>query len=107
MSDNYELMEEYFNLVGTHCLEGDRGLATINQLCADIGYKSDGFRYGSALEKFLSDNPGCCEKLVNWMFDHLSEEQKENLESVLPECDEDEDDEDEDDEDDEDEDDEE
>ena len=57
-----------------HCLEGDRGVEALNKVCKEIGYKEDGFRYGSSLENFLKDNTGATQAILNWIGEHYADE---------------------------------
>jgi len=80
-------------------LEGDGGCEILEELFEILGWGNTGFRFGSPIESFLSDNPGAQEALVNWIIECESSEWKQALSAFV---DEDEDDEvDEDDEDDE------
>lgn len=62
-----ELLDEYQDQEKMWHFEGDRGLDKLNELTKAIGYRGHGFKYGSSLEEFLSDNPGACEALVEWI----------------------------------------
>ena len=68
--------------------EGDTGVENLNTIAKALGYKEHGFRYGSPLEVFLSDNSGACEALIEWMGTQNSVEWAENVISELPEDDE-------------------
>lgn len=71
--DDYLFQEEL------HHGEGNRGVKNIQEVCSRLGYRDTGFLYGTSLEVFLADNPGCIEAITNWIGEHLNEEQKENL----------------------------
>ena len=79
--DAPEIMDDYLNAMEIHCLEGERGIAALNTLCRDLGYKDEGFRNGTSLEEFLKDNSGCCDAIVEWITEHLdkNEEWKDAL----------------------------
>jgi hypothetical protein len=61
--------------------EGERGVKDLERLCAAIGYKENGFRYGDPIHAFLADNPGAIEALVQWIEDRDDDapEWKESL----------------------------
>ena len=71
--------------------EGDRGLAGITQIVEAIGYKESGFKWGSPIEKFLSDNSGAAQALIEWIKEQDIPEWRCDIESFLPEKDEDDD----------------
>jgi hypothetical protein len=66
------LVERWMDQNKVYRFEGDVGVDNLNQLCKALGYDASGFKYGSSLEQFLSDNPGACEAIV----DFISENQK-------------------------------
>ena len=70
--DNWANQNNVFNLS-----EGDTGLDNLNKLCQELGSSGHTFKYGTPLEAFLSDNPGACEALLEWI--------EENYESELEE----------------------
>jgi len=47
--------------------DGERGIENLNKLAKMLGYNEDGFKYGSSLERFLQDNQGAVEALVDWI----------------------------------------
>jgi len=83
-----ELMQEFLNLKKFHHFEGDSGMENLNETVKAMGYKGHGFRYGSPLESFLSDNPGAQQAILDWICDQDLDEWKEAIESELPEKDE-------------------
>ena len=61
-------------------VEGDSGLIDLNDYASkELGYRSNVYRYGSPLERMLSDNPGLIETIYDWI--------KENLLVECPYCD--------------------
>lgn len=86
--DKEEIFDIYLDEHKMHSFEGERGIEHLNQIAQDLGYREDGFKYGSALERFLQDNSGACEALVEWIKEHASEEQLENFK--FDECEEEE-----------------
>ena len=80
----YEAVEDFLNQEEIHRFEGDSGLQNLETLLEAIGYEGHGFRFGSVLESFLSDNPGAVEALVEWLMcvDSVPE-WKERLEERL------------------------
>lgn len=67
--------------------EGDTGVANLNEVAATLGYREAGFRYGSSLERFLSDNPGAQEALLVWIGKQNIPEWQESIQNELPEDD--------------------
>lgn len=82
-----EVLEEYQDQNLMHSFEGDSGMAKLNNFCHDIGYVGHQFKYGSPLEHFLSDNPGACEAMMEWVrnqgTDHPDDEWRNNLADML------------------------
>ena len=74
-----EIFQTYIDQKKMWQWEGDSGMEKLNTIAKDLGYKGNGFKYGSNLECLLSDNPGCQEAIVEWIREHLSEEQTENI----------------------------
>jgi hypothetical protein len=68
-ADMFELIEEYCDQKNIRRWEGDQGLDNLNTLLKTIGYKPEGFKYGSPVEKFLTDNPGAIEALIEFISD--------------------------------------
>lgn len=89
--DMVQLIEEYRDEKKMHCMEGSRGVENLCKLVRAIGYRDSMYRMqfrdgciGDLIE-FLEDNPGAIESIVTWIGDHDIQEWKENLESELPE----------------------
>ncbi|SRR6266404_6875976 len=74
-----EILEEYQDQEKMYNFEGNSGLEKLNKLCEAVGYRGHQFRFGSSLEEFLSDNPGACAALVDWLAENGTEDQKEEL----------------------------
>lgn len=79
-----ELIAEYHASKSLHRMEGEAGVRGLEMTLSAIGYKSDQFRYGSSIEKFLIDNPGAIEALYDWIIEQDTEEWKEEIETHLP-----------------------
>lgn len=47
--------------------EGDHGLKKLERLVETLGYHQTGFRFGNPIEVFLSDNPGACDAIVEFI----------------------------------------
>lgn len=84
-----ELFQEYSRQEKIYGFEGDRGLDDLNKICNAIGYRENGFKYGSSLEVFLSDNPGACEAIIEWLNEINLPQFKEELITYLNEPEED------------------
>jgi len=78
-----EILNEYCDQKKIFNFEGDTGLKNLNQITKAIGYKGHGFMYGSSLEEFLSDNPGACNAIKDWIEENISEEQAGALSDEL------------------------
>lgn len=71
--------------------EGTTGVRNLTKLVGYLGYKDPMYlgrfdsnaSYGDLIE-FLQDNPGACEKIVEFIEEH-EEIWRENIESYLPE----------------------
>jgi hypothetical protein len=74
-----EILYEYCEQNKIWHFEGDSGLRNLNQLTKNMGYGGHGFKYGSSLEEFLSDNPGAQTAIMEWIGENINEEQVENL----------------------------
>lgn len=86
MSNKMEDLIECFNKKEQRWnFEGDSGLERLNKLFGAMGYEKDNFLYGSPLEKFLSDNPGAIEAILNWVISFQNDEWVENLQDYLGE----------------------
>jgi len=82
-----DVVDEFCAQEKFHSFEGDRGVERLNVIAKVLGYEESGFKYGTALEQFLSDNPGAIEALVDWIKDESNGSQEwkfaflQNLES--------------------------
>jgi hypothetical protein len=81
-ASNEEILETYLNQKEMR-FEGDRGLENLNTLVKDIGYKSHGFKYGSSLETFLSDNPACQEAIIEFIRTEMNKDWRDGLSDEL------------------------
>ena len=82
--DMSELLEEYQNINRLWHFEGDSGLGKFGEILKALGYREHGFKYGSVIEVFLSDNPGAIEAILNWIGEQNAPEWIEGIESELP-----------------------
>ena len=84
-----ELINQFCAQNGYH-FEGESGLQRFEKLIEMLGYESNGFRFGSLIEVFLSDNSGAMEKIIEFiseMLDEPNNEWRENLIESLKEDD--------------------
>lgn len=83
--DGSDLVDLWMQQNKPHHLEGDSGLEKLEKLCEVLGYRNTGFRFGTPIEHFLSDNPGACEALVEFMAEWADRnpEWKERLEGAV------------------------
>lgn len=82
----WEIMDEYRQQNRMGSFEGNSGLGKLNKFFEDLGYSGHNYRFGSPLESFLADNPGCIDAMLDWVKDHGDDndgEWRENLESCL------------------------
>ncbi len=82
-------MQNWLDKNDLHRWEGDQGVESLEKVLRKIGYKPDGFLYGTLTERFLTDNPGAIEKLLEFIEEYF----EEKFESDTDESEEDEDDE--------------
>lgn len=75
-------LEKFCNDNDLHHFEGESGTKNLEVVLKEIGYKEDGFRYGSAVERFLQDNPGAVEVLLEFIGEHYAEKFPEEEEEV-------------------------
>lgn len=61
------LLEEFLEQENIHHFEGNKGIQHLNTVAKAIGYDGNCLLFGSPLEVFLSDNPGACEALIDWI----------------------------------------
>jgi hypothetical protein len=62
-----ELIEMWQHKNNAWRTEGDPGVENLEKLVQTLGYDGHIFRFGTPIEAFLSDNPGCIEAIVNWI----------------------------------------
>lgn len=78
-----ELLEEFMDQEKIHNFEGDSGLKNLEKIIEALGYKSHGFRFGSLIEVFLSDNSAACDALIDFIRDSNVRDWAESIESNL------------------------
>lgn len=74
-----EILERFKDRESLHRTEGEAGVRNLEMLCNALGYRDNGLRYGSAIENFLSDNPGAIEALWRFVEEVDLEEWREAL----------------------------
>ncbi len=81
----WEMLDTYLDQNDMHCWESSSGLKNLNTLCSHLGYSEQSYKNGSPLEEFLSDNPGACSAVVDFIRDHMirCEEWQTALESHI------------------------
>jgi hypothetical protein len=60
-------LEQYLDREQMYHFTGEKACQNLNKITNVLGYRKDGFKYGSSLERFLQDNPGACEAIVEWI----------------------------------------
>ena len=83
--DGAELLRKWQEQNKAWHFEGDSGCEKMERLVETLGYRNTGFRFGSPIESFLSDNPGAMEAILGFIEEHLDQnsEWRENVESDL------------------------
>lgn len=85
-----ELIQEWETEKKAHSNEGRRGVENLCRLVRALGYE-DSTNFGQFahngsigdLIDFLEDNSGCIEAIKEWIWEHDSQEWRDNLESEL------------------------
>lgn len=67
MSEEKDFGDMFDDYVSTMRFEGERGVENLEKVCTTLGYPETGYRYGSPIESFLADNPGCIEAMLEWI----------------------------------------
>lgn len=83
-------LQNFLNENEIFCLEGDRGVESLNKVCRELNYKEDGFRYGSSLENFLKDNSGASRAILDWIEENYKDSFEDYKDENPEETDEDE-----------------
>lgn len=75
-----EIMQEFIDEERLH-FEGEQAITSLNKIARALGYKEECFRYGSSFERFIADNSGCCEQIIEWITEFMDKvpEWKEGL----------------------------
>jgi hypothetical protein len=71
--DGHELLDLWQTQNKVWHFEGDTGIDGLNKLAEALNYRETNFRYGEPVLRFLSDNPGACEALLEWIADNADE----------------------------------
>lgn len=87
MTNEQDLSDLLREFIGENRLnfEGDNGVENLETVAKAIGYRGHGYRYGTPLEEFLSDNPGAQRAILDWLGEQHIQEWIDNIESELPE----------------------
>ena len=80
-----DLIQEWCDQNKAYHFEGDTGLDRFGELLEAIGYKPHGFRHGSVIEAFLSDNSGAVQAIIEWIIEMDDPDWVANIESTLSE----------------------
>lgn len=91
-----ELMDEFAEVTDTNSNEGSTGVKNLCRLVRALGYKDETYfgqfhpnaSYGDLIN-FLEDNSGCVEAIKEWIANQDMMEWAEELETYLPEKEED------------------
>lgn len=82
-TDLGDLLEQFCVENRINRFEGDSGLENLERVFSALGYKPHGFRFGTLIEAFLSDNPGACDAIIEWIGDQNIREWREKLEAEV------------------------
>jgi len=74
-----EIMTDFLNSNKFYHFEGDQGVSRLERICETIGYRDTGLKFGTPIEHFLSDNPGCQQAIVDWISEHMTDEWADGL----------------------------
>lgn len=66
-TDGNDVLEAFMDSNQCYRFEGDAGLDNLEKLFGVLGYTEDGFRHGAPVEKFLIDNPGAIEAIIDFV----------------------------------------
>ena len=62
-----DTLQRFLDANKIYHFEGDGGLKNLTLICETLGYRESGFRWGTPIEQFLSDNPGAQEKIIEFI----------------------------------------
>lgn len=65
-----ELIQDFIDEEKLH-FEGEQAIESLNKVTEALGYKEESFRYGSSFERFIADNPGCCQAIIDWIVEYM------------------------------------
>lgn len=65
--DFTDALDEWRKENDSFSTEGERGLAALNRICSAIGYDEHNYKYGSPIERFLCDNSGAIESIIDFI----------------------------------------
>lgn len=60
-------IQGFFDKNSINRFEGEVGIENLEKILRHIDYAGDDFKHGSPVEKFLADNPGAIERLVEFI----------------------------------------
>lgn len=91
-NDVHDLVDAFFDHVGSHSMEGRRGLTNFAKLCRALGYKDPNY-YGQLdadaslgdIINFLEDNGGALQAMVEFIQSHNNSEWQDSLTDWLHE----------------------
>jgi len=67
---SYELMQNFIDDGRLH-FESEQSIESLNKIANQLGYEAECFRYGSSFERFIADNPGCCQAIIDWIIKYI------------------------------------
>lgn len=77
-----ELIDNYFQKRKCFIFEGDNSCRYLEMLFRDLGYKNEPYKYGNPIERFLSDNSGAVDAILDWIKNNDNPDWREKLENL-------------------------
>jgi hypothetical protein len=74
--DGDEILQRWKDGNNAHNFEGESGMKRFEKLCEALGYQETGFRFGTPIERFLSDNSGAIDAILDFLTDQLEYNQE-------------------------------
>jgi hypothetical protein len=78
--DFSEVFDNFINENNLTRTEGDKGVQNLEAIAVALGYREESFKYGDPISRFLSDNPGAIEAILEWISESNVPEWAECLE---------------------------
>ena len=86
--DGDEILQRWKDGNNAHNFEGESGMKRFEELCEALGYLETGFRFGTPIERFLSDNSGAIDAILEHFLTDQLDRNEEWREALAMECEE-------------------